>query len=323
MQRRLVDETRLGIPAIAHEECLTGFTTSARPIYPAPLRLGRDLRPRPRRADGRGASARPARRRRPPGPRRPSSTSCATTAGAASRRPSARTPTSSATIGTAYVRASSRRGSSPRSSTSSATRPRARPATTRRSAWAAASSLDVMLPPFEMAVREGRAGSVMNSYTDIDGVPVAADPWLLTEVLRDEMGFARHGGLRLLRDQPPADRAPGRREPASEAGALALQAGIDVELPATHCFGDDFVELVEAGAIPIDIVDRRRAPSASAEARPGAARRGLRPCCGRRPRADLDSPANRGLSRRAAEESVVLLKNSGLLPLTGYPPRSR
>ena len=48
---------------------------------------------------------------------------------------------------------------------------------------------DVILPPFEMAVRHGRAGSVMNSYSDIDGVPAAASAELLTGVLRDRWGF--------------------------------------------------------------------------------------------------------------------------------------
>src|SRR5690606_23830674 len=48
---------------------------------------------------------------------------------------------------------------------------------------------DVILPPFEMALREGGAGSVMNSYTDVDGVPVGSDETLLTGVLRDEWGF--------------------------------------------------------------------------------------------------------------------------------------
>ena len=47
---------------------------------------------------------------------------------------------------------------------------------------------DVILPPFEMAARAG-TGSVMNSYTDVDGVPVAASVELLTTVLRDRWGF--------------------------------------------------------------------------------------------------------------------------------------
>ncbi len=48
---------------------------------------------------------------------------------------------------------------------------------------------DVLLPPFEMALREGRPRSVMNAYTDIDGVPTAADAALLTGLLRDTWGF--------------------------------------------------------------------------------------------------------------------------------------
>ena len=94
-QRVVLDGSRLGIPALVHEECLTGFTDLRGDRLPGGDRLGRDLRPRPGRADGRrdrprhGAPSACTRAC----PR--CSTSCATTAGAGSRRPSARTPTSS------------------------------------------------------------------------------------------------------------------------------------------------------------------------------------------------------------------------------------
>lgn len=48
---------------------------------------------------------------------------------------------------------------------------------------------DIMLPPFEMAVREGGTASVMNSYSDVDGVPAGSDATLLTTILRDQWGF--------------------------------------------------------------------------------------------------------------------------------------
>ena len=48
---------------------------------------------------------------------------------------------------------------------------------------------DHILPPFEHAVRVGRVRSVMNSYTDVDGIPVASDPDLLTDLLRNAWGF--------------------------------------------------------------------------------------------------------------------------------------
>ena len=92
----LVERTRLGIPAIAHEECLTGFTTFGATVVPHGARLGGDVRPGARGADGPRHRRGHARRRRPPGPLARRWTSCATTAGAASRRRSARTRTWSA-----------------------------------------------------------------------------------------------------------------------------------------------------------------------------------------------------------------------------------
>ena len=95
---------------------------------------------------------------------------------------------------------------------------------------------DVMLPPFEVAVREGGARSVMNAYTDIDGVPVAADRELLTTLLRDEMGFtgvtvSDYWSISLLSDVHKVAASP------AASGALALEAGVDVELPASRCYG--------------------------------------------------------------------------------------
>ena len=85
--------------------------------------------------------------------------------------------------------ACSRRACTPPSSTSSAT-PARGPAATSRPVHAGPRELaDVLLIPFEMAVLDGGARSVMHSYAEIDGVPVAADPRLLTGVLRDQWGF--------------------------------------------------------------------------------------------------------------------------------------
>ena len=73
---------------------------------------------------------------------------------------------------------------------------------------------DVLLIPFEMAILDGDARSVMHSYAEIDGVPVAADPRLLTGVLRDQWGFDGPVVVGLLRRRVPAPAAP-RREPTS------------------------------------------------------------------------------------------------------------
>src|SRR4029078_8125787 len=87
---------------------------------------------------------------------------------------------------------------------------------------------DLILLPFEPAVAAG-AGSVMNSYSDVDGVPAGADGWLLTELLRGDWGF---GGT-VVSDYWAVPFLATMHRVAADAGgagALALAAGIDVEL---------------------------------------------------------------------------------------------
>src|SRR5690606_41928067 len=88
---------------------------------------------------------------------------------------------------------------------------------------------DVLMVPFEMAVVAGGVRSVMHSYTEIDGLPVAADPSLLTGVLRERWGFdgtvvADYFGVAFLHllHHVAAD--------LGEAAGQALLAGVDVEL---------------------------------------------------------------------------------------------
>ncbi|WP_369054283.1 beta-xylosidase/alpha-l-arabinosidase [Kineococcus terrestris] len=174
--------------------------------------------------------------------------------------------------------------------------------------------LDVVLPPFERALRDGGARSVMHSYSDVDGVPSAADEWLLTELLRGEWGFegvvvSDYWGVPFLQ------RSHGVAATEGEAAALALRAGVDVELPQTESYGEPLAELVRSGAVDEALVDRavRRVLrqkgelgllDAHAEEEPPA----VVP--------DLDAPDRRAIARRIAERSVVLLRNeSGTLPL--------
>ena len=180
---------------------------------------------------------------------------------------------------------------------------------------------DVILPPFEMAIRLGGARSVMPSYVDIDGVPASADPELLGALLRDELGFdglvvSDYYAVSFLELQHAVAADP------AGAATLALAAGIDVELPSVRCYGD-------AAALGRRGRRRRRGgrrpggrPGAAAEVRARPARPRLVPASRTaRPPAtvhgiDLDPPAQRALARRLAEESVVLLANDGgALPL--------
>ena len=107
---------------------------------------------------------------------------------------------------------------------------------------------DVILPPFEMAIRIGGARSVMPTYIDIDGMPASADPSLLTDLLRDELGFdglvvSDYFAVSFLQLQHAVAADP------AGAAALALAAGLDVELPSTRCFGDPLLAAVTAGDV--------------------------------------------------------------------------
>src|SRR5690606_35929065 len=114
---------------------------------------------------------------------------------------------------------------------------------------------DVIVEPFVMALRDGGARSVMHSYTDVDGMPAAADERLLTGLLREELGFtglvvSDYFGISFLETR---HRVAGGR---GEAGALALRAGIDMELPTVRCYGEPLLELVRSGAVPEELLDR-------------------------------------------------------------------
>src|SRR5690606_33670378 len=114
---------------------------------------------------------------------------------------------------------------------------------------------DVFLPPFEMAIRDGGVRSVMNSYTEIDGVPVASDPALLTGILREDLGFdgvvvADYFAVAFLEvmHRVAADRG--------DAAAQALTAGIDVELPSGDAYLAPLIERVRDGRFDEAYLDR-------------------------------------------------------------------
>lgn len=170
---------------------------------------------------------------------------------------------------------------------------------------------DVMLPSFEMAVREGGVDSVMNSYSDIDGVPAAASRHLLTEVLRERWGFtgttvSDYWSVRFLEKM---HRIAGD---GVEAAALALNAGLDVELPETTCYSG-LAEAVERGLVEVADIDAAARRVLLQKARLGLLDAEWEPFVDES--RDLDSPKNREVARRMAEESIVLLKNDGVLPL--------
>jgi beta-glucosidase len=163
---------------------------------------------------------------------------------------------------------------------------------------------EVYLPPYQAAVDAG-VGSVMSAFNEIGGVPSSANPWLTNTVLRGEWRFR---GFVVSDWTSVAELvAHGIAASPSEAGRLALAAGVDMDMVA-GIYLDSLPALVRSGKIPMAQVDE-------------AVRRILREKFRLRlfddpyrvlPAVDPD----KALARRAAQESIVLLKNDGgLLPI--------
>ncbi|GAA1981717.1 beta-glucosidase family protein [Microbacterium pumilum] len=309
-QRRLRTETRLGIPAIVHEECLTGLATWKAATFPTPLAWGAAFDPEAVEEMGAliGESMRTLGIHQGLAPvldvvrdpRWGRVDECIS-----------EDPYVVATVGTAYVQGLQRSGVHATLkhfvgySGSQAGRNHA-------PVHAGARELaDVFLPPFEMALREGGARSVMNSYAEIDGVPVAATPEYLTALLRDEWGFdgtvvSDYFSVAFLHTMHAVAADLG------EAAAQALAAGIDVELPTGDAFLAPLAGAVRDGRVDESVVDVavRRVLAQKEEL-------GLLDESFDDPPTtiDLDSPAHRASARRLAEESIVLLTNDGILPL--------
>jgi beta-xylosidase len=172
---------------------------------------------------------------------------------------------------------------------------------------------DVILPPFEMAVREGKTESVMNSYSDVDGVPAVASSYLLTEVLRDRWGFEGT----VVSDYFAAINLKEHHRVAAtlaEAGRLSLAAGLDIELPFTAAFFG-LVDEVRSGRLSEELIDRAVRRVLRQKVLLGLLDPDYTPETVGDPGRDLDSPHNRDIARRMAEQSIVLCSNDGVLPL--------
>lgn len=172
---------------------------------------------------------------------------------------------------------------------------------------------DTFLLPFEMAVKLAHAGSVMPAYHDIDNVPTHADDFLLTKVLREQWGFdgiivADYGGVSLLHQHH------GVAQDAAHSAALAFNAGLDIELPKDDC-ARHLAQALERGLITMEKVDEIVARVLAEKFRLGLFEH---------PYADendivLQSDDTRRIAREVAARSLTLLENNGVLPLQGTP----
>lgn len=176
---------------------------------------------------------------------------------------------------------------------------------------------DTFLYPFKEVITKANALSVMASYNEIDGVPSHANKWLLQDVLRNEWGFEGF----LVSDYYAVTELHRREEAIShslagnkgEAAALAVAAGVNMELPDPDCY-PELVRLVREGVVSESSIDRLVGPLLRCKfllglfedpyVDPGLVRNEER------------LEAERSLALRAARETITLLRNeNGVLPL--------
>lgn len=324
-QRRIMAESRLGLPAIAHEECLAGFAAWQATAYPVPLSWGATFDPELIGRMGERIGADMAALGIHQG-LAPVLDVVRDLRWGRVEETIGEDPYLVGRIASAYVRGVESAGVIATLkhfigySASKAGRNLAPVSMGSREFH------DVMAVPFEMAVRESGVRSVMNSYTDVDGVAVAADASLLTGLLRDTWGFdgtvvSDYFAIGFLHTLHAV------AEDFTAAAELALRAGIDVELPSAKAFNGGLVAAVEAGRIDVALLDRALHRVLRQKAEFGMLDAGYSPVPPVLAGADLDDldalrgsvaldpPENRELARQIAEQAVVLVRNDGVLPL--------
>lgn len=176
---------------------------------------------------------------------------------------------------------------------------------------------DTFLYPFREVIRKAGAMSVMASYNEIDGVPSHANKWLLRDVLRGEWGFkgyvvSDYYAITELNAKPETE-SHGVAASKSEAARLAAEAGVNIELPDMDCY-PYLTELVSEGRLDESILDELVGSMLEYKFRMGLFED---------PYVDSEAIRNdeklekdRTLALRAARETITLLKNEGdVLPI--------
>ena len=173
---------------------------------------------------------------------------------------------------------------------------------------------DVILMPFQAVVQEAQLASMMNAYSELDGVVVASSRAIMTDLLHGEIGFdglvvSDYHAIPMLYDfhRVASDEA--------HAAHFALNAGIDVELPTTKCYGSPLRQAVQAGLVSEPLIDVSVERILQKKFELGLFED---------PYVNIDqvlsvyeTAAQRQLARQIAEQSIVLLKNdNAVLPLS-------
>jgi beta-glucosidase len=317
MQSFLMTETRLGIPAIIHDECCSGFMARGADVFPQSIGLASTWEPELAEAETTvtRAQMRAAGVHHGLAPvldvtRDPRWGRLEETFG--------EDPYLVASMGKAYIRGL--QGSDLKDGVAATGKHFAAHGMPEAGLnWAPVhvgqrELREVYLLPFEVAVREAGLATIMNAYHELDGVPCGASRELLTDILRGEWGFE---GI-VASDYDTLPRLVDYHFAAAnkvEAAVMALEAGLDLELSRVDVYGAPLLEALAQGKLDVAVLDEAVRRMLSLKFRLGLFES---------PSADpahtdeaYGWPEHRELARRIARKSLVLLKNDGpVLPLS-------
>lgn len=171
---------------------------------------------------------------------------------------------------------------------------------------------ELHLYPFEGVVKEANIYSIMPGYHEVDGVPVHANRWLLTDILRKEWGFqgyifSDYGAIGML------DQFHKTAKDKKESGLQAILAGVDLEAPGKYAYGE-LATLVNDGVIPESLIDESVSRILTVKFKLGLFDRPFK--VDKENRRKIHTNENIALAQQIAEESIILLQNkNNLLPL--------
>ena len=168
---------------------------------------------------------------------------------------------------------------------------------------------EIYLPPFITAVEDAHVGTVMAAHNEVNGIPCHGNSWLLKDLLRDELGF---DGF-VVSDWMDIERLYAMHHWApdsTEAFVRSVEAGIDMHMQGDNYF-EAVIDAVKSGRIPMKRIDEAAGKILEMKFAVGLFEA---------PLPSLDPLENaeehRMTALDAARESIVLLKNDGILPLT-------
>ena len=169
--------------------------------------------------------------------------------------------------------------------------------------------------PFQAAITESGLKGIMPCYNSIDGEPASVSHRLLTDLLRERMGFdglavSDCGGI------SNAHEVQHIGETIAETGLLAMEAGMDMEMPKAAGYGEELKEMFRSGQADMGLLDRTVLGVLEAKYRMGLFEHPFA-ADGEELHRIFDKTEGAELSLQSARESMILLKNNGALPLSG------